>query len=103
MVLDALLLARDPSQQRRFTIGLWLASSSTALSIALLLATNAAFPNNVMYWAQFGSGLALTVLACSLARRPDVFYEGRIVDRQLSCSALERQVPIYFLALDGHC
>lgn len=90
MNVDTTLLARDPFHRRRYTTGLLVAVSSLALSSALVVGNYSDHSNNVAFWSQLALGLCLAVVSTTLLRRPVMYFEGQVVDGQLTCSAMHR-------------
>ena len=102
LVVQVLALVRDRKSRSRFRLGLY-----CALSCLLLIASLCA--ESLLVWCtsktavgasgdldtiltiiQIGESLVLGILCISLPRRPDVFHNGRIVDRQYTVSVLSR-------------
>lgn len=76
--------------KRRFAIGLLVTISSLSLSAAMLVDNDTDFTHRITFWCQFGLGMCLAIVCSSLRRRPTVYFEGKVVDAQLTCSAIER-------------
>jgi len=96
----SILLVRD--SVKRYTLGIYTAISSMFL-LALLLFQDGIITEGTGHGGTFGTGeeislrisqLALSALVAfssvSLPRRPDVFLDGKLVDRMYSVSALGR-------------
>ena len=99
--VDVFFLSRETAQTRRFAIGLLVALSSHALTVALAIdvytaATiqnrqDAAYPTfETMKWAQLALGVCLSLACTSLSRRPALCVDDQAVDAQFTCSAIAR-------------
>lgn len=76
--------------KQRFSIGLLVMISSLSLSAAMVVDDDMDFTHQIAFWCQSGLGLCLAIVCSSLRRRPTVYFEGKVVDAQLTCSAIER-------------
>jgi hypothetical protein len=81
----------------RFSLGIYGAFSSVFLAIVICLEywllTRTSRGNLIQFLFTFSQASAAILILCayvSLPRRPDVFRDGRIVDRQFTVSAISR-------------
>ncbi|KAK3903780.1 P-loop containing nucleoside triphosphate hydrolase protein [Staphylotrichum tortipilum] len=98
LVLQALAIASCRSSTKAYSLGLCTFFSASALAgILLAQATKIAEPllrsaptTFALRAAELASSIFLAVSALCLPRRPDVYYQGELVDRMFTASALTR-------------
>src|SRR6266487_4728925 len=100
LALQSLTLFIEPSPPRRFTLGLYSAVSS--ILFITIVCVQVALPGSKEWWPAFdnthtvlasiqvSSALVYGCASLLLPRRPDVFRNGKLVDRQYTVSFLSR-------------
>ena len=93
LVAQSISVWIDPSPTRRYRQGVWAAWSSLIIALCLVLTNiytrDYEYPDEVMV-SLLATQMCLLLLAIaafvSIQRRPQVYYEGRLVDSQMTAS-----------------
>lgn len=97
---QAISIFTTPSSVKRYDLGIWTAISSLLLSLAVALENISLWQSSVnplprkvhlaLSLIQFTCGIILLFASLLIPRRPDVYWEGNVVDRQNTTSVLGR-------------
>ncbi|KAF6814746.1 ABC bile acid transporter [Colletotrichum plurivorum] len=98
LALQAVALAASNDPVHAFNLGLWLWFSSMVFSAVQVLQDTEVLGHMLEHWpvwfglkiASLAASSALAVSGLFLPRRPDVYYDGRVVDRVNTANAYSR-------------
>ncbi|KLJ05421.1 hypothetical protein EMPG_11095 [Blastomyces silverae] len=100
VVLNAIALLVEPSPTRKFTIGLYISTSTLIYIAVITVQTFVIYPNSssldlsdahdALVLVQFVIAFVCACVSVLLPRRPDVFRNGKVVDAQNTTSWIGR-------------